>query len=341
MSGNAMEYTDNHELISVVVPIYNVEKYLSICIKSILSQSYRNIEVILVDDGSTDSSGYICDSFAAVDPRVSVIHKPNGGLSEARNVGIESSNGSFVSLIDSDDIICDNFIQTLYEIYLITGSDLVCCELICFYDEDEYKLQRYWEQINKRECTYKKYTSKEIIEKSFYQHISITGAHQKLYKKSLFNDIKFPIGRYFEDLATIYLFFEMANSISVIDKKLYAYRMRTDSIMNCTFNANKLDCIWVAEKIVSYYAETDMEGVFCAAFRVNRLVYDQIPYSFKSEKSQVWNEIKKYRWPVLADAKVQKYERLLAALSFSGQYLFNFWLRIFRRFRKILYKSSL
>ncbi|MBD5523912.1 MAG: glycosyltransferase family 2 protein [Lachnospiraceae bacterium] len=336
-----MDYTDKKELISVIVPIYNVERYLPICIKSILNQSYRNIEVILVDDGSTDSSGYICDSFATTDPRVSVIHKQNGGLSDARNVGIKNSNGSFISLIDSDDVICDNFIQKLYEICLITGSDLVCCELICFYDEDENKLPRYWKQINETKCTYKKYTSKEITEKSFYQHISITGAPQKLYKKSLFDNIEFPRGRYFEDLATTYLFFEKANSISVIDQKLYAYRMRTDSIMNRAFNANKLDCIWVAEKIVSYYAETDMDGMFCAAFRVNRLVYDQIPYSYKNEKNKVWNEIKKYRWTVLVDVKAKKYERLLAALSFTGQYLFDFWLMIFRRFRKIMYRSSL
>lgn len=336
-----MDYTSNVELISVIVPVYNVERYLPVCIKSILDQSYKNIEVILVDDGSTDSSGQICDSFAVADPRVSVIHKQNGGLSEARNVGIEKSRGSFISLIDSDDVVCGNFIQTLYEICLITESDLVCCELICFYDEDENKLQRYWKQINERECTYKKYTPKEITEKSFYQHISITGANQKLYKKQLFSDIKFPPGRYFEDLATTYLFFEKANSISVIDKKLYAYRMRTDSIMNCTFNLNKLDCIWVAEKIVSYYAKADMGGVFCAAFRVNRLVYDQIPYSCKIEKNQVWKEIKKYRLPVLTDAKVQKYERLLAALSFCGQYLFDFWLMLFRRCRKIKYRSSL
>lgn len=332
---------ENEELISIIVPIYNVEKYLPICIKSILNQSYRNIEVILVDDGSTDSSGYLCDFFASADTRVSVIHKQNGGLSDARNVGIESSKGIFVSFIDSDDIVCENFIQTLYETHLITGSDLVCCELICFYDEDECKLQHYWERVNRRECTYKEYTSKEITEKSFYQYISITGAPQKLYKKSLFSDVRFPSGRYFEDLATTYLFFEKANSVSVIDKKLYAYRMRPDSIMNSTFDVNKLDCIWVAEKIVSYYAGTDMEGVFCAAFRVNRLVYDQIPFSYKEEKNKVWDEIKKYRGRVLTDAKVQKYERLLVLLSFTGKYTFDFWLMIFRKFRKTRYKRSL
>lgn len=329
----------NEELISVIVPVYNVERYLSNCIKSILKQSYRNIEVILVDDGSTDSSGYICDSFASVDSRVSVIHKQNGGLSEARNIGIENCKGNFVSLIDSDDIVCENFIQTLYEISSITGSDLVCCELVCFYDEDEVKLQRYWEEVNRKEYMYKKYASKEITEKSFYQHISITGASQKLYKKSLFNDVKFPVGRYFEDLATTYLFFEKANSISVIDKKLYAYRVRTNSIMNCSFNVKKLDCIWVAEKIVSYHAETDIAGVFCAAFRVNRLVYDQIPFYYKNEKDEVWHEIKKFRWRVFVDVKAQKYERLLAILSFTGKYSFDFCLKIFRKFRKIMYKS--
>lgn len=332
---------ENEELISVVVPVYNVENYLPTCINSILNQTYRNIEIILVDDGSTDSSGHICDFFASIDSRVSAIHKKNEGLSEARNVGIENSAGLFVSLIDSDDVVCSNFIQTLYEVHLTSKSDLVCCELICFYNEDENKLQKYWNKINEKECTYSIYSSKEIIEKSFYQHISITGAPQKLYKKTLFDDIKFPYGRYFEDMATTFLFFEKAGSISVIDKKLYAYRMRIDSIMNHVFNVNKLDCIWVAEKIVSYYSEDDIDGVFCAAFRVNRLVYDQIPHSYKKEKNKVWNEIKKYRWLVLVDAKAQKYERLLALLSFTGKYLFDFWIFFFRRFRRIIYKSSL
>ena len=339
MLNNILENTS--ELISVIVPVYNVERYLPDCIRSILNQSYKNIEVILVDDGSTDSSGHICDSFALVDPRITVIHKQNGGLSYARNIGIENSRGNFISLIDSDDIVCDSFIQRMYETHLITGSDLVCCELVCFYDKDENKLRRYWKQINEKDCIYKIYSPKEIIEKSFYQHVSITGAPQKLYKKSLFNEIKFHHGRYFEDLATTYLFFEKANNIAVIDQKLYAYRMRVDSIMNCDFNANKLDCIWVAEKIISYYADTDMKGVFCAAFRVNRLVYDQIPCSHKNEKNRVWNEIKKYRVAVLVDINAQKHERLLSALSFTGQYLFDFWLMVFRRLKKIKYKSSL
>lgn len=333
-----MEYK---ELISIIVPVYNVERYLWTCVRSILNQTYENIEVILVDDGSTDFSGDICDALAADDSRVSVIHKENGGLSDARNTGIRNSKGSFISLIDSDDLVCDNFIQTLYETYLKTQSDLVCCELICFYDEDEEKLWSYWKRNNGEECGFKKYTPKEITEKSFYQHISITGAPQKLYKRSIFCDIEFPVGRYFEDLATTYLFFQKAESISVIDKKLYAYRMREDSIMNRPFNPNKLDCIWAAEKIIASFTGDDTGGKFCAAFRVNRLVYGQIPNSLKKEKNMVWKEIKKFRIQVLFDKKAQGYERLLAGLSFMGKYLFRFWLILFTEFRKMMYKRSL
>lgn len=115
----------NEELISIIVPIYNVKDYLGNCVNSILKQTYENIEVILVDDGSTDSSGSICDNFALIDSRVSVIHKQNGGLSDARNAGIKNSKGGFIALVDSDDIVCDNFIQTLYEIYLITINEQI------------------------------------------------------------------------------------------------------------------------------------------------------------------------------------------------------------------------
>lgn len=335
-----MNMNDN-KLISIVVPVYNVESYISRCINSILRQTYRNIEVVLVDDGSTDSSGDICDSYALLDSRITVIHKLNGGLSDARNTGVRQCKGELVSLIDSDDVISSDFIELLYRAYIETGSDLICCELVCFYDEDEYKLQSYWDRLSRKKVSYKKYESHEIIEKSFYQHISITGAPQKLYKRTLFDDIKFPAGRYFEDLATTYLFFEKANSVVVIDKKLYAYRMRKDSIMNRSFNRRKLDCIWVSDKLVKHFEGKKVEGIFCAAFRVNRLVYDQIPKNYGEEKKAVWNEIKKYRYAVATDKNAQKYERLIALLSYSGMHLLDFWLALFRLFRKYKYKNSL
>ena len=336
-----LKWKKSNELISVIVPIYNVENYLEDCINSIINQTYKNIEIILVDDGSTDSSGELCDCYAKKDSRIVVIHKENGGLSDARNTGIKRAKGNYVSLIDSDDFICNNFIQTLYEIQRESDSDLVCCELINFYNGEEKKVYEFWDKINSEHTKYVKYDSNEIIEKSFYQHVSITGAHQKLYKKKMFEHIEFPVGRYFEDLATTFLFFKTANHVSVINKKLYAYRMRPDSIMNCTFNERKMDCIWVSDRIESVYVNSRFQGYKCAVFRVNRLVYDQIPFRNKEDKNAVWKKIQQYRFSVLKDKNVQFYEKIIALSSFSGKYIFELCLYVFRFIRKIKYKKTL
>ena len=177
---------DYEELISVIIPIYNVEKYLKDCIESILNQTYKKLEIILVNDGSTDSSGDLCEFYAKNDNRVVVIHKENGGLSEARNIGIKEARGKYLALIDSDDIISDIFIQTLYEIQKLTGSDITCCEMICFYDDNAYKVKRYWDKCRSEKIETSIYNSRDIVEKAFYQHISVTGARNKISRRTIF-----------------------------------------------------------------------------------------------------------------------------------------------------------
>ena len=115
------------DLISVVIPIYNVQEFLPKCIDSVINQTYDNLEIILVDDGSPDDSGYICDKYKAKDSRIKVIHKKNGGLSDARNVGIENSNGKYICFVDSDDIIHKDFIKCQYENIVKTRSDISVC----------------------------------------------------------------------------------------------------------------------------------------------------------------------------------------------------------------------
>ena len=115
------------ELISLIIPIYRVETYLERCIRSVITQSYQNIEIILVDDGSPDRCGEICDRFAKEDPRVKVYHKVNGGLSDARNYGIARSNGVFISFIDADDYIAPNYVAYLYDILMNYDADITCC----------------------------------------------------------------------------------------------------------------------------------------------------------------------------------------------------------------------
>ena len=148
------------DLISIVVPIYNVEKYLEKCINSIIIQTYKNIEIILVNDGSTDSSGKICDIYLKKDKRIKVIHKKNGGLSDARNVGIENAKGKYIAFIDSDDFIDSDFIEILYNLIIEYNADVSCCKCNVIYKKN--KKQQVEEKINI-------FTNYEAINEMLYQ----------------------------------------------------------------------------------------------------------------------------------------------------------------------------
>ncbi len=331
-------------LISVIIPVYNVAKYLDTCISSIQQQTYDNLEILLIDDGSTDESGNICDKYALEDKRIRVIHQENKGLSAARNVGISECKGECISFIDSDDFVNVHFIKTMYEIMVESGCDLVCMESANFYDGDEGMIYAYWNQIQNQKRPYTVYSSEQMLEYSFYQKLSVTSAQLKLYKKKLFQNIRFPIGRYYEDLATTYLFMLSSNYVAALHHRLYAYRIRKSGIMTGAFNDRCLDCIWVGQKLIG-----DMESMTtrlkkaacCAAFRINRIVFPKIPFHNRIQKNEVWNEILAYRKTVLFDRNAQKYERLLALTSYCGQYIFTGMLVLFGLARKIKIKLQL
>lgn len=212
------------ELISIVVPVYNVEKYLNRCIDSIINQTYSNIEIILVNDGSKDNSGNICDSYAAKDERIKVIHKENGGLSDARNVGIENSTGEYMCFIDSDDFISDKMIEKMREKIMNTHSDIVICNRIHFYNEREqhikYKIIEGNLIMNAEEA---------IKELNSFRYFDMS-ACSKLYKSSLFEKLKFPKGKLSEDAYIMYLLFDNSNKITYFSDPLYYYYQRQNSI---------------------------------------------------------------------------------------------------------------
>ena len=181
------------EKISIIVPVYNVEKYLKKCIDSIINQTYKNIEIILVDDGSKDSSGRICDEYIEKDKRIVTIHKKNGGLSDARNEGIKKATGKYLSFIDSDDYIEENMIGNLYKSIIENDSDIsTCAKIIEYSNKKIIKNNKSNFCINNNEAMKRMLTFDEID----------TSACDKLFKKDLFLNIKFPVGRYYEDIIT-------------------------------------------------------------------------------------------------------------------------------------------
>lgn len=236
------------ELISIVIPVYNVEKYLSRCIESVINQTYKNLDIILVDDGSTDNSGMICDEYANRDKRIRVIHKINVGLSSARNTGIEKCKGKYITFIDSDDWIELDFIEYMYEPFKTKNVDISISRLIVSYQNKNNKI------INRKSKTYPQLwiSDKNIaIEMLLYRKVFTNSACGKLYKKLIFDNIKFPVGRIYEDFAILYKIIDLCNCICIQEKSGYHYFVRDGSILNSKFKKKDLDLIDFSSKMIN------------------------------------------------------------------------------------------
>lgn len=229
-------------MISVIVPIYNVEKFLRKCVDSIINQTYKNIEIILVDDGSKDNCGTICDEYGKIDNRIKVIHKKNGGLSDARNAGLDMSTGECIVFVDSDDYINNTMIENLYNGINKYDADISCCAK-CLENENGMVLE-----IKNRTAEYC-ISNTEAIEKFLLREEIDNSAWDKMYRRELFNEIRFPYGKYYEDIPTIYKLFCKANKIAHIGSVEYHYIIRNGSIINSNFSEKQLDSLEFISKI--------------------------------------------------------------------------------------------
>lgn len=273
--------------ISVIIPVYNVEKYLDVCIKSVVRQTYKNLEILLINDGSTDQSGKLCDRYAKADSRIQVIHKTNGGLSDARNTGLEIFTGDYVTFVDSDDYISPICIETLYSVVEKHRDVDIVMEEDCSRFIDGRMASLYRGAVKDvKACSY---SPKVLLELMLYQKIEDVGVSGKLYKAKLFQktDIRFPYGVYYEDLAIMHKLLLCSEKIFLVNCKVYAYRMRKDSIMHQKFSEKKLSCISVSRKLFKEIKEEVPELLPAAASRcvsVNRVVYSQVPYRMSKKR---------------------------------------------------------
>ena len=229
-------------LVSIVVPIYNVEQYLEECFESIKNQSYENIEIILVDDGATDSSGEIADKLAKDSKKTLVIHKKNGGLSDARNAGMKIAKGEYITFVDSDDAISNDFVTTLVECALKNDADIA-----------QGDNSRKREDLGRGSGNINTLSGEEaFIELMKFKMISPT-AWGKLYKTSLFRDnkLEFPVGRIHEDTAVLYKLVYFAKNITCINKILYYYRVNDNSIMTASYTKKHYS------SVVKYHEELE------------------------------------------------------------------------------------
>lgn len=228
-----MGEADKRPLISVIVPVYKVEPYLRACVDSILAQTYTNLEIILVDDGSPDNCPAICDEYAEKDTRVHVIHKPNGGLSDARNAGMEVMSGEYLVFVDSDDILPENSVKVLYDLAAVNNADLVIGKSTRF--ADRYELENVSVPLPAVHCM----TKTDAMQNMFRNGCASWG---RLYRSDIHKNVYFPVGEINEDEAIVLDILERCETVAETEECVYFYRCRPDSITTADFNPNKL--IW-------------------------------------------------------------------------------------------------
>lgn len=213
-------------LISIIVPVYKVEKYIHQCVDSILSQTFRDFELILVDDGSPDNCPAICDEYAAKDNRVRVIHKKNSGLSSARNAGLAISSGAFIVFVDSDDWLREDALEVLLTRQQQTGADLVLCNILPVYPPEHSGYVRPATPLAEKAMTQSQMVDCLTEKHNWYYCV----AWNKLYKRRIFDNLRFPVGYIHEDEAVIHRIVGQCSSIAVTPEVLYFYRQTPGSI---------------------------------------------------------------------------------------------------------------
>ena len=265
-------------LISVIVPIYNVEKYLERCVNSILNQTYKNIEIILVDDGSPDKCPQICDEYKNMDSRVKVIHKENGGLSDARNYGLSIATGKYVSFVDSDDYIHEETYEKMIKALELQNADIVSCGINHVYDN---KI----ESINIEQKIYDDESAIEnlIIGKNLNQTV-----WNKIYKKNVIDNILFEKGKINEDDFWTYKVFSNSKKIITLNDCLYYYVHRESSIMGQGYSIKNLDGLEARYKQYEFMKDNYPNLVFIskkAAFFYGLFLYQKFLVNKSIEKT--------------------------------------------------------
>ncbi|MCM1518074.1 MAG: glycosyltransferase [Pseudoflavonifractor sp.] len=312
-------------LISVIVPVYNVEKYLGTCIDSLVSQTYPNIEIILIDDGSTDNSGSICDMYSETHSNISVYHEPNGGSSVARNKGIDVSTGEYICFVDSDDWADKHMIESLYGNIAAYDADIATCQEVIVTDEG-CRSHREHGGIRLTDAM-------AAVEDILYQRDITPAPWCKLFRRSLFDSLRFPPGILYEDLALIYRLFEISARIVVSGERLYYYRQRRNSNIG-GFKLRRLDVLDVTDEIERHISETTprllpaaRDRRLSANFNMMQLLlangYADSPYA-----DRCWENIKCLRYGSLTNPKVRLKNKVGIIVSLFGRRFFQLISRV-------------
>lgn len=329
-------------LINVIVPVYGVEACLEKCVGSLLCQTYSRLRVILVDDGSPDKCPQICDGYAAADSRVIVMHRENGGLSAARNSGLDllysgkvQEPGEYIAFVDSDDYVAPDYLETLYNLLISTGADIAQCGHYIVFSQSRL--------VDKnRDHTVKVFNRTEALESLCYNGVWDVTAWNKLYKIELLRDIRFPEGRLFEDTAVSYLIANNAEKLSVNMAPKYYYVQRYTSTVNSTewkeykyqfLTAGDEMADWIAANYPSLAAAGDVKRVFVRLSTLSQMANSG--HEDAQRVAEMRAVIKRYRARVLKDPKAAKRDKLgIIAISLGWPFYKFVWRAYYKFVRR-------
>ena len=308
-------------LISVIVPVYNVEGYLDQCLESIVSQSYRHLEILVVDDGSTDASGDKCDRWAERDDRIRVIHQPNGGLSAARNTALDAMTGEWVIMVDSDDILHRDAAAVLLDTIQRQQADMVIGDYIPIYDDAAPQ----WPVDSSQPTQCQVYSQHEALLAIFYQRGLTHSAWARIYRASLFDDIRYPVGRLYEDLAIIYPLLKKCDKVVKTPQVVYGYRQRQGSILG-NFSPRRADVLNICEQLESdtlhndkLYTAAVRSRLLSAYFNILLLSNQDKNTDHKALQDRCWKGIRRLRRACLSDPLVRRKNKLGVLASYLGK----------------------
>lgn len=280
--------TDGMDLVTVIVPVYNAEKTLNNTLQSLIRQTWDNIEILLIDDESSDSSGRICDNWSEADDRVRVIHKMHEGVSAARNLGLKEANGEYIVMVDSDDIVSKNMISKLYRSLELTNADMAICDFKQGQERD-YQFPR----TNKSE-NIESVNGVDVLHRIYqgpHSALRYVAPWGKLYKRKLFNDLFFPDGKIFEDIYLTHQLIFRCNRIVILGDELYYYYEHQDSIMHQKYNVKKLDYLEALKQRIIFFQTHNLKDL-------EKKAYDEYLHSLIWEYSRAHD--------LLADKKIMK-----------------------------------
>lgn len=318
------------DLVSVVVPVYNVQNYISKCIDSIINQTYKNLEIIIVDDGSPDKCGQICDEYAAKDSRITVIHKENGGLSDARNCGMAAATGEYITFVDSDDCLHLHFIEILMKIAKNKNADIIVGDFVTFKDEDKCQDK---ELSDSDILAAQVLSDKHLYDNEFIKRETtiLTVSWGKIYKRKLWDKIEYPVGKIHEDTFTTYKLMERAHKVVYLKEPLYYWRENSNSITRGKFTTEHLLGLDAFEEQIEYFHSIGKQ-------RYVEIVYEAFNEWFfwcYNEMPKVGIDYKKELRPYYL--YMRKHVKLIRLTKSMG---FKMWLReryrVYYRIPKIL-----